>query len=143
MKTNTQNQIPGDTYPENEDGVSPKELAKLQLSESRKRSRGKPNHHAQQLCKQARYAIDEALICDCGDPILEGLQVETVRPVSGTNQLEVLLSVPSSKTERIGEILEALKQVRGILRSAVAGTVHRKNAPQLAFTILPVSDREE
>ncbi len=120
-----------------EDGISSKELAKRELAESRKRDRAKPNHHLRQLCKQIYHAIDMAIICDCGDPILDDLKPVWVRPVPKSNNLEVTFTTNECDLDYIAKMHETLNRVGGLLRSAVAGSISRKQVPQLRFKIVP------
>ncbi len=121
-----------------DDGVSPEELSRRKQKASRQISRRKPNHHTRQLCKQACRAIDESIVCDCGDPVLDDLRTVWVRPAGkGGQKLEVTFTTAETDLEKIALMYEALRQVSGILRSAVAGSITRKRVPQLTFRIVP------
>ena len=120
-----------------DDGISPAEIQKRKQSELRRQNRSKPNHHAQQLCKQVLHVIDDALICECCDPILEDLRTISVQPKAGSSALEVVFATSECNLARISEMHAALKHVNGLLRSAVGGSIHRKRVPQLNFKIVP------
>mgnify|MGYP006119447431 FL=1 len=125
-----------------DDGISPQELEKRKQSAIGKQSRGKPNHHSRQLCNQIYHAIDEAIACDCGDPVLDDLRAVWVRPVGKSSTLEVMFTTPETDVNRITEMHEALNNVSGILRSAVASSITRKRVPQLTFRIVPEKQRD-
>ena len=126
-----------------DDGVSPQELAKQKQATERKHNRGKPNHHARQLCKQVYHAIDEAIACDCGDPVLDDLRAVWVRPAGkGSNKLEVTFTTSETDLNRVAGMHEALQNVSGILRSAAAASITRKRVPQLTFRIVPEKQRD-
>lgn len=120
-----------------EDGISSKELAKREFAESRKRNRSKPNYHLRQLCKQVYHTIDMAIICDCGDPILDDLKPVWVRPVPKSNSLEITFTTSERDLGQISRMHYTLNQVEGLLRSAVANSISRKRVPQLRFKIIP------
>ena len=120
-----------------EDGISSKELANRELTESRRRNRRKPNYHLRQLCKQVYHAVDMAIICDCGDPILEDLKPVWVRPVPKSNSLEVTFTTSERDLDCITHMHVTLNRVEGLLRSAVATSISRKRVPQLRFKIIP------
>lgn len=141
MKTSPKNttneeilELCGELRPE--DGVSSKELAKRELAELKKRDRNKPNYHLRQLCKQVYQAIDMAITCDCGDPILDDLKPVWVRPVPKSNSLEVTFTTSERDLEQIELMHTTLNHVEGILRSAVADSISRKRVPTLRFKIM-------
>ena len=51
-----------------DDGIPPSVLAKRKQNEHRH-----INYHGEQLCKQVRIALGQALECDCANPVFEDL----------------------------------------------------------------------
>ena len=116
-----------------DDGVPPHVLAK------RGRPRGSARagrHHLDQLCKQVRIALGEALVCDCSDSVLQSLVVESVKPLTGSSVLQVTLTLPSADPGQFEHAHQQLQRASGILRSAVASAIHRKRVPQLRFCVV-------
>lgn len=121
-----------------DDGIPPHIASKETNQHNHRR---KPNHHVYQLCKQARQAIDAAIICDCGDPIFDDFTACWVDPAPGNSaNLLVTFGMRDAGPERIQEAYERLNHVAPVLRMAVAQTICRKNAPQLRFQILPAGE---
>ena len=116
-----------------DDGVPPKVLAK------RRRSIGSVKagrHRLEQLCKQVRIALSEAIVCDCGDPVIQNLELLSVKPVTGSSVLEVILRSPEADLEALEEAERQLKGASGLLRAVVASAIHRKRVPQLRFRVV-------
>ena len=115
-----------------DDGIPPKVLAKQQQREHRH-----VNYHGEQLCKQVRIALGEALLCDCADPLFEDLQVVGVRMASGTTVLEATLSAPDQDTVLVREIESRLIRAEGLLRAAIGDAINRKRLPRLKVQLVP------
>src|SRR4051794_25895376 len=53
----------------------------------------KPDYKTAALCKQVRRAVSLALSGECGDPVLQELQVEEVLPAPGAGRLLVRVMI--------------------------------------------------
>ena len=115
-----------------DDGIPPSVLAKRKQQEHRH-----VNYHGEQLCKQVRIALGDALVCDCADVAFEDLQVVDVRMASGTTALEVLLAIPDQDAILLREIEQRLQRAEGLLRAAIGGAINRKRLPRLKFRLVP------
>ena len=116
-----------------DDGIPPSVLAKRKQQEHRH-----INYHGEQLCKQVRIALGEALICDCADPTFGDLQVIEVRMSSGTTALEVILVAPQQDANLLDEIEKRLQKAEGLLRAGISNAINRKRLPRLKLRLLPV-----
>lgn len=121
--------------PRPEDGVPPHVLAR------RSRSPGSVKagrHRLDQLCKQVRIALSEALVCDCGDPVIQNLEIVSVKPSTGSTVLQVILKSHDADAdiETIEHAHRQLERASGLLRAAIAGAIHRKRVPQLRFQVI-------
>ena len=115
-----------------DDGIPPSILAKRKQQEHRH-----INYHGEQLCKQIRIALGEALICDCADPAFADLQVIEVSMASGTAALEVVVTAPDQDANLLREIQQHLQKAEGLLRAAIGPAINRKRLPHLKFRLLP------
>ena len=118
-----------------DDGIPPSILAKRKQQEHRH-----INYHGEQLCKQVRIALSEALACDCADPAFEDLQVVDVRMSSGTTVLEAILDAPQQDARLLREIETQLCSAEGLLRSSIGGAIHRKRLPRLKFRLVSTDE---
>ena len=135
MKSNKQHNRDLCAEPRPEDGIPPQVLARR----ARKRSPGSVRagrHRLEQLCKQVRIALDEALVIDCGDPVIQNLEVISVVPLTGSSVLLVTLRSHGFDREAMEHAQGKLESVSGLLRAAVAAAVHRKRVPQLRFCVV-------
>lgn len=98
----------------------------------------KPDYKTAQLCKQALRALSQSLAGECGDPTLQNLIVESVRPAPDASRL--LLTVLATPQSDLTYVLQRLEQVKGLLRAAVASAIYRKKAPELMFLVLPMPE---
>jgi ribosome-binding factor A len=124
-----------DVHPD--DGADPRRF-------SRRAKRPHPDHDARpvhrktlQLCSQVADTLSQVLSGECGDQVLQGLQLVAVRPAPNAAQLLVL--VTSSPTEPAldpAAVLKQLSAASGRLRMEVAGAIVRKRAPKLVFQYL-------
>jgi ribosome-binding factor A len=100
------------------------------FSDSRRRIHERKDR---QLCAQAKTAIALTLEGECQGDVLDAVMVDDV--VLDNGQLVVVLRArPGADLPAVRNRLEAIK---GILRSAVAETIHRKRTPSLGFVVLP------
>ncbi len=98
----------------------------------------KSDYKTAQLCKQAFRALSQSLAGECGDPTLQNLILESVRPAPDASRL--LLTVLAKPPHDLTFVLQRLEQVKGLLRAAVASAIYRKKAPELMFLVLPMSE---
>jgi ribosome-binding factor A len=99
-----------------------------------KQARKKASRHNLQLCKEASRIISLVLTGETGQPLLCDLQVLSVQPEGDGQQLCVTVGhYPLEAGISEAQVLEALKRVQGLLRSALAHALHRKHTPALSF----------
>src|SRR5262249_55845933 len=96
----------------------------------------KLHRKSRQLCGQVAEALDAILAGDCGDTVLQNLQVVRVDPAPDTSRLLVTVRVsagpdPASPVQ----VLEHLARASGRLRYEVAGATPRKRARVLVFRV--------
>lgn len=118
-----------------DDGIPPL----IQARRWERQRRKKPGHHQHQLCKQATRAIDASILCDCGDPIFGHLGPCRVTPLGRGNELLVTFEIEPIDLESLERLRARLEAVRGLLRSAVAGAIHRKRVPGLRIVVVPAT----
>jgi ribosome-binding factor A len=110
-----------------EDGIDPRYLVT-------KHARKKSSRKELQLCKEATRIVSLVLTGETGQPLLRDLQVLSVHPEQDGSS--VCVSVGHYATDiqvSDTEVLEALKRVQGLLRTALAHALHRKHTPTLSF----------
>ena len=90
-----------------------------------------------QYHKAVRQCLDAAFGSICADPLLGDLAVRSVEPVGKGTKLLVVVETPPSNQEQPQIIEAALQRAAGLLRSVVAGEVHRKRTPCLSFRVVP------
>lgn len=112
-----------------DDGVDPR-------TAFRKPLRRVPNRKALQLCAQVADTLNQVFAWECGDELLEGLLVESVRPAPNSSHLlvTVALADPAAKIDP-ATVMQHLQRAYGLLRSEVASAIHRKRVPELTFHI--------
>jgi ribosome-binding factor A len=120
-----------------DDGIAPHVLKKQQLRENRGLNRLPAR--ALQYHKAVRQCLDAAFGNVCADPILADLVVRSVEPMGKGSKLLVVVETPPSSPEPPPIIEAALQRAAGLLRSVVAGEVHRKRTPHLSFRVVPGS----
>lgn len=109
-----------------EDGIDPRYLS---TKEARKASR-----KSLQLSKEAARIIALVLTGETKQSLLRGLQVLSVEPEADGQQLRVTVGLCGEDLHvSETEVQTRLKQVQGLLRSALAHALHRKHTPTLNF----------
>jgi len=94
------------------------------------------------FCAQVRRALEVAIAADCRDEALIELTILDVWPDPTTRRLRVWIGGPKDMDERKREqVLERLSGARGFLRAQVAGAIHRKRTPELAFELVSGASR--
>ena len=88
------------------------------------------------MCRQVQRRLDIALGGELQDPVLQGLWVNAVRPEPGGRSL--LVQVIVNEASRVAQVRTHLDAARGLLRSEIAGALHRKRTPHLHFVVMPV-----
>lgn len=89
------------------------------------------------MCRQVQRRLDIALGGELHDPVLQGLWVNAVRPEPGGRSL--LVQVIVDEAERAAQVRTHLDAARGLLRSEIAGALHRKRTPHLHFIVTPAA----
>ena len=74
---------------------------------------------------------------ETGQPLLRDLQVMSVQPEHGGQSLVVTVGHYAADISET-EVLDALKSVQGLLRTALAQALHRKHTPALSFQYVGV-----
>lgn len=105
-----------------DDGVDPRDWKRVDASQVVR------NRKALQLCRQVEHALHLAL-ADCGDPVLQSLTVESVRPHPDSSRLLVVLS--GDAPDGAGRVAVA----GSLLRREVAAAIHRRKTPELVFDV--------
>ncbi len=119
-----------------EDGIDPRYLV---TKEARKTSRKNL-----QLCKEATRIISLVLTGETKQPLLRDLQVLSVEPQTGGQQLTVTIRLYAANRQiSDAQVLESLAQVQGLLRSALAQALHRKHTPALNFYYVGVGKGDD
>ncbi len=118
----------GEIHPE--DGMDPREFA-------RKGRPRKGDRKARQLCSQVAETLGQVLSGECGDELLQSLQVVTVDPAPDAAQLVVTVraSLPGEVLDP-DEVSAHLAKMMAKLRCEVAAAITRKRAPKLLFRVL-------
>lgn len=119
--------LAGEIYPD--DGIDPRELA-------RKKRPCKGQRKTRQLCAQIAETLSLVLSGECGDELLQSLQVIAVDPAPDASQLVVTVraGLPGERVDP-AEVLMRLDAVMGKLRCEVAAAITRKRTPKLVFRV--------
>jgi ribosome-binding factor A len=117
-----------------DDGIAPHVLKKQQIRAELDSNRLPAR--ALQYHKAVRQCLDSAFGSICADPLLVDLVVRSVEPIGKGTKLLVVVT-PLSNKEHPQIIEAALQRAAGLLRSVVAGEVHRKRTPHLSFRVMP------
>jgi ribosome-binding factor A len=124
-----------------DDGI-PTHVLKKQQNRNQGAAKRSPAR-AMQYYKAVRQCLDSAFGSVCADPLLTDLAVRSVEPLGRGAKLLVVVETPPTNSVKL-EIIEAsLQQAAGLLRSVVAGEVHRKRTPHLSFRVMPGSAEPE
>lgn len=89
-----------------------------------------------QLCKEATRIASLVLAGETQQAVLRDLQVLSVDAAQDGQSLCVSVGCYTEVPET--HVLEALKKVQGVVRSALAQALHRKRAPMLTFRYIGV-----
>jgi ribosome-binding factor A len=113
-----------------DDGVDPRELARAGRP-------GKDDRKARQLCRQVAETLSQVLSGECGNEVLQGLQVMAVDPAPDAAQLVVTVraALPGEVLDP-DEVQAHIAAAMGKLRREVAAAITRKRAPTLIFRVL-------
>ena len=113
-----------------DDGIDPRELARS----GRPR---KDDRKARQLCRQVAETLSQVLSGECGDEILENLQIVAVDPAPDASQLVITVQAGF-----LGDAIDPdtvqthIAKAMGKLRCEVAAAITRKRCPTLVFQVL-------
>jgi len=110
-----------------EDGVDPR-------YDQRGQAPRPTGRKALQLCAQVKEALEAALAADCGDSLLQELNVATVQPAPNSARLLVMVRPPADVGA--SQVMEHLSRAAGKLRCEVAASICRKKVPELAFCVV-------
>lgn len=97
-----------------------------------------PSRKTLQLCRQVADTLNYVLSGDCGDELLQNLQVASVVPAPNASQLLVTVYpvAASGAAFDATEVQGRLLSIAGRLRSEVASSITRKKAPNLLFQVV-------
>jgi ribosome-binding factor A len=109
-----------------EDGIDPRYVVT-------KQARKKSSRKELQLCKEATRIISLVLTGETGQPLLRDLLVLSVQAEQGGAAVCVSVGHYADIQVSDTEVLDALKSVQGLLRTALAHALHRKHTPTLSF----------
>ncbi len=118
-----------------DDGIDPREAFSRRDPHQ---YRNKKSHRKDlQLAKQVFRAIDAGLRGELTDPVLQELEVVSVRPApDATHFLVILRSAARGGGLPVSTVLERLDRVHRFLRHQVAAAITRKRAPELSFHVI-------
>ena len=95
------------------------------------------DHKVLQLCRQVERALNLALAGESGDPLFNGLSVESVEPAPDSSRLRVRLRAGASAGPTDPGMLQArLQGATGFLRTQVAEAVCRRKVPELSLELV-------
>lgn len=113
-----------------EDGRDPEEFHRKPWDAPRQAGR-----KARQLCGQVKDAL-HLVLAGCGDAVLRAVVVVSVEPAPHTGRLRVVCELPPEAGADPATAAGHLRRAAGMLRSEVAGAVHRRYAPELTFDVI-------
>ncbi|MCA9077413.1 MAG: ribosome-binding factor A [Planctomycetaceae bacterium] len=117
-----------------DDAVDPREFFD-------RRSRGRGDRKARQLCRQVSQTLSYVLSGECDDDTLRSLYVESVDPAPDASRLLVTVSNLDKDDDTPAiDILTKLTAVTGKLRSEVAASISRRKTPELIFNVVQHDD---
>jgi ribosome-binding factor A len=115
-----------------DDGTDPKDRPKHWNARD-------PGRKALQLSAQVAEALNAAF-AESGDTVLADLLVTEVRPARHAGRMLVTVAgAPSAAMRSAAEVNAHLHGAAGWLRAQVAGAIHRRKTPELAFRVLSVA----
>jgi ribosome-binding factor A len=113
-----------------DDGIDPRELAKQPRPQ-------KGDRKVRQLCAQVAETLSLVLSGECGDELLQNLEVLAVDPAPNASQLLVTVRLADADDPaNSAEVSARLAAISGKLRCEVASAITRKRAPTLIFRVL-------
>ncbi len=108
------------------------------LAGMRSRNHGSNDRKAAQLCAQVRRALDFGLSEALSDSTLDAYIMD-VLPAPNTSHLLVTVQPAAPLDEEGVRSLQAtLERHAGMLRTAVAESIHRRKTPTLSFRVVPI-----
>jgi len=110
-----------------EDGVRPE----------KRREYKKKDFKPLKLCRQAEKALAFEWDKLTDSHITEGMAIERVTPEDNGSKLVLHVAYDARQYESDQIVLAVLKERRGYLRSIIAGMIHRKRVPEIAFEVRP------
>jgi len=120
-----------------EDGVDPRLLNKEKWKS--KKSSHVDCRKQGQLCKQVERTIALFFAGESLQQALNDLSTRDVELMPNGKTFSVVLLIPTEMShEELADVVDALSRVRGLIRSVVAQTIHRKRAPAIQFRIARV-----
>lgn len=91
-----------------------------------------------QLCAEVERTLTFLLDSEGRDEVLQDFAVEAVVPnPNAASLLVVLRPRDRSRPFELAPVLRRLSEVKGYWRGQIAGAIHRKKTPELAFQVLP------
>lgn len=112
-----------------DDGIDPHKLSKNKDHEKTDLRK------VRQLCKHIEKTLNLVFDGELSDPLFNSLSIVSVRPSDMKSQIIVTVAT-SSTMEDSALIMQALQNVKGYLRSAVANSIRRRRVPDLNFQLL-------
>lgn len=106
-----------------------------------RRTQGRGDRKARQLCRQVSQTLSYVLSGECDDDTLRSLYVESVDPAPDSSRLLVTVSNLDKDDDTPAiDILTKLAAVNGKLRSEVAASISRRKTPELIFNVVRHED---
>jgi ribosome-binding factor A len=124
---------------ESDDGTDPKQFFR------RHTTRKKANRKAMQLCSQVAGVLSQVLSGECGDEVLNQLQVVSVVAVADGSELLVNVAPLFADGPEAGLVLSRLAAACSMLRAEVAAAITRRRVPKLRFQFVagPIQEAKE
>ena len=121
-----------------DDGLDPRDFFRKENSTQHS------DRKSEQLCAQVADTLCRMFGGECGDEVLQALQVLDVASAPDASQLVVLVGPVTNDLQLDPtEVAAALDRAAGWLRTEVAAAITRKRAPRLVFRYVPVVPGEE
>ena len=96
----------------------------------------KTGHQALRLCSQVERALGVVFMGGFASRVLQDLVVVAVEPAPNSSRLMVTVAPTDLEAPvDLVEIVHHLDLVSGLLRSEIAGAIHRKRVPSLVFRV--------